>query len=83
MAAPRSSAARVPADPSCSLACRWSSSRSAGFLDSCGSGPGPWSADTAAHAVIASAGRRVAAHSWPQQSRPVMRTLRIPVCTAI
>ena len=83
MAAPRSPAARAAAGPSCSLAFRWSSSRSARFLVSYGSGHGPLSADAAAHAVIASAGRPVAAHRWPQQSRLTRTMGRSPVCMPI
>jgi len=79
IAAPRSSAARARASPSVCLA--WSSgsarrpSSEGGSMNPCFRA----SAARAAHIVMASAGRPVAAHRCPQQSRPLNVSAWLPI----
>ena len=83
IAAPRSSAARVWAAPSAWRAWRSGPSRRRASSGRSGLPSCCRSAASAAHAVTASAGRPVAAHSCPQQSRPLSRLPRSPARMAI
>ena len=82
IAAPRSSAARVRAGPSACRASR-SDSRRRSSAGQARRPPRRNSAAVAAHTVTASAGRPVAAHRYPQQSRPLPSSSQPPVRAAI